>query len=272
MQFQLTASIVTYNNEIEVLSKTIFSFLNSNLSIKLYLIDNSPCDTLRCLARDERIEYIFNPSNPGFGAAHNIAIKKAIFEAPYHLILNPDIYFDRGVNESIISYLDNNINVGVLMPLILNTDTTIQYLAKLLPTPIDFFIRRILPFKFIKEKIDYQFELRKFGYNKIIDSPFLSGCYLVVRTKMLANVGLFDENIFMYCEDIDFCRRFIRAGYRAIFYPKVFVFHDHERKSFKSFNNLKVYLKSTIYYFNKWGWFFDKERSAINKNTLGQIL
>jgi hypothetical protein len=49
------------------------------------------------------------------------------------------------------------------------------------------------------------------------------------------------------------------------------VYHDHQRKSFADFATFKRYLKSAIYYFNKWGWFFDKERSHINRKTLAQI-
>lgn len=80
----VTASIVLYNNDVKVLSDAIKSFLNSNFPYKkhLYLIDNSPNETLKQLVSisPENITYIFNPTNPGFGAAHNIAIKKLLKE------------------------------------------------------------------------------------------------------------------------------------------------------------------------------------------------
>jgi hypothetical protein len=157
------------------------------------------------------------------------------------------------------------------MPKIIYPNNSIQYVAKLLPTPIDFFVRRLLPIKSLKNKINKRFELRDSNYNKIIEAPFLSGCYLFIKTEALKKAGFFDENYFMYCEDIDLCRNIINVGYKSVFYPKVNVTHAHEIKSFKSKTNLKIYTKSMLYYFNKWGWLFDGQRSEINKKTLNQF-
>lgn len=273
MNYNLTSSLVTYNNDIVMLKKAIHSFFNTKMHVKLYIIDNSPKDNLKVLKDlyPDKTVYIFNPSNPGFGAAHNLALKQVVNESPYHLLLNPDIYFNKGVNENILEYLENNKDVGVLMPKIVYPDNSTQYVAKLLPTPLDFFVRRMIPIQFLKTKINDRFELRKSGYNKIMEVPFLSGCYLVVKTEALKQAGLFDEKYFMFCEDIDFCRNIINAGYKSIFYPDQNVVHAHEVKSFKNKKMLKTYVQSMIYYFNKWGWFFDKQRRKINSSTLKQI-
>lgn len=267
----VTCSLVIYKNPKKLLLNAINSFLNINLKVKLFLIDNSPTDILKDIVTDSRVEYIHNPSNPGFGAAHNLAIKKVLADSKYHLILNPDIYFDEGVIENIVDYMNKNSDIGVIMPQILYPDGKIQYLAKLLPTPIDFIVRRLLPIKSIKKRFDDRFELRNSGYKKIIDAPFLSGCFLVFRTDVLYKIDGFDEKIFMYTEDIDICRRIIKSGYRSVFFPEVFVYHDHEHKSFTTRKNFKTYLSSAIYYFNKWGWFFDKDRREINTKTLSQF-
>ena len=96
----VSGSIVLYKNEESVLIESIKSFLNSKSDVILYLIDNSPTDNLKDIYQDDRIIYIHNPDNPGFGAAHNIAIKKAIIEeSKYHIVLNPDVYFN------VMSYL-----------------------------------------------------------------------------------------------------------------------------------------------------------------------
>jgi GT2 family glycosyltransferase len=72
----ISASIVLYKNEKALLKKAISSFLNTNLEVRLYLLDNSPNDSLRSLEKlDSRITYIFNKGNLGYGSAHNIAIK-----------------------------------------------------------------------------------------------------------------------------------------------------------------------------------------------------
>jgi GT2 family glycosyltransferase len=75
---------------------------------------------------------------------------------------------------------------------------------------------------------------------------------------------VFDEGIFMYGEDTDLNRRIFK-NYRTVYFPIVTVIHDFEKGSHKSFRLLWIHIKAAIYYMNKWGWFFDKERTKINK-------
>lgn len=272
MTFDLTGTIVLYKNDEKILLNAINSFLNTSLDVRLYLVDNSPTDVLKKIVGDNsRIEYSHHPNNPGFGSSHNYAIRKAIPLSKYHLVLNPDIYFSEGVLESLLDQLEKNNKIGVIMPKVLYPDGTIQYLAKLLPTPLDFFIRRFLPFKKWKEKMAYRFELRASNYTETMDVPFLSGCFLIFRTNVLNDINGFDEGIFMYTEDIDICRRIINRNYRSVFYPEVHIYHDHEIKSFLNGRTFIIYLKSAVYYFNKWGWIFDGERKRINRETLLQM-
>lgn len=268
----LYGSIVLYRNKKEQVLKAINSFLNTELKVKLFLVDNSPDDSLRELEKiDPRIEYIFNNANLGYGKAHNIAIRRSIEDnVPYHLVLNPDVYFERGVLEKLYEYMENHPDVGNVMPKVVCPDGSIQYLCKLLPTPIDLFVRRFIPFKSIKEKLNYNYELRWTGYNIEMNVPFLSGCFMFLRVSVLKEVGLFDERFFMYGEDTDLNRR-IHRKYKTMFYPYCTVVHEHGRESYKSFKMLKIHVINMAKYFNKWGWFFDKERDRINKKAIEEI-
>ena len=116
----MTGCIVLYNNNKNILQQAINSFLNCEIVNKLYLIDNSPTDNLKDICVDERVEYIHNPSNPGFGAAHNIAIKKAIEGgSKYHLVLNPDVYFENTTIDLLLKLMNDHPNVGNVMPKVL---------------------------------------------------------------------------------------------------------------------------------------------------------
>ena len=265
---QINASIVLYHNNRVQLQKVIDSFLSTSLDVELYLIDNSATNVLKDMADiDSRIFYIFNNANVGYGAGHNVAIKKSIKEdISYHLILNPDLYFENDVVEKIYDYMQSHNEVGNLMPKILYPDGENQYLAKLLPTPLDWILRRFLPSKFTKGMTN-KFELRYTGYDEIMNVPFLSGCFMFLRTQALKEVGLFDESIFMYMEDIDINRR-IHSKYKTLYYPYVSVYHEYERGSHKNFKLLLISIKSSIKYFNKWGWIFDKERKIMNDKLL----
>ncbi len=269
--YDIVCSLVIYKNNKNQLLDAINSFLNTDLNVKLVLVDNSPTTVLKDIISDARIEYIHNPANPGYGTSHNIAIRKYSNNSMFHLILNPDIYYSKGVVEELTSFMIGDEKIGLVMPKILYPNGEIQYLAKLIPNPFIFLARRFLPIISLKKRISDKFELRAYGYETIIQAPYLSGCFMLFRTKYLMNIGGFDENIFMHMEDLDISRRCYEAGYKTIFYPNQIVYHDHSYKSFSTISNLKMYLSSAIYYFNKWGWFFDKKRKQINNETLAQF-
>jgi GT2 family glycosyltransferase len=269
--YDLVCSLVIYKNERKQLLHAIESFLNTELNVKLILIDNSPTDNLRGIKNDSRIEYLFNPSNPGYGSSHNIGIKKYCKKSKYYLVLNPDIYYAKGVVEDIIKFMDSDNRIGLVMPKVLYPNGSVQYLAKLIPSPFVLFVRRFLPFSILKKKISYKFELRFSGYDTIMEVPYLSGCFMFFRSDALININGFDENIFMHFEDLDITRRCNQAGFKTIYYPHQLVYHDHLYKTFLSFANIKMYFISSFYYFDKWGWFFDKTRRMINKKTIDKI-
>jgi GT2 family glycosyltransferase len=269
---KINASIVLYHNKKEHLIKAVNSFLNTSMNVRLYLVDNSSNNDLKVLSEiDSRIEYVFNNANLGYGSSHNIAIRKGIADSvPYHLVLNPDVYFEKGTLENIYEYMEQNKDVGNIMPKVLYPDGEIQYLCKLLPTPFDLIFRRFVPFKKWKEKRNKIYELKFTDYNKIINVPYLSGCFMFLRVDVLKKVGLFDERFFMYMEDVDISRRINRVA-KTVYYPEAQIYHKFEKGSYKSIKLLKYHIVSAIKYFNKWGCFFDKDRKNVNNETLNRL-
>lgn len=265
----LTGSIVTYNNKIEILNKAILSFFNTELVVKLYIVDNSNSDIIRsyCSKSEFDIEYIPMSANIGFGAGHNVVMKDTSNLGKYHLVLNPDIWFEKGVLEELINYMELNSQVGNIMPKVLYPDGSIQHLCKLLPRPLDWIVRIVVPLKSIKDKIAYRFEMRFTDYNTVLNVPYLSGCFMFLRTNVIKKIGLFDEGIFMYGEDTDLNRR-IGREFLTLYYPKVVIIHEFAKASHKEVKLLIIHIKAAIYYFNKWGWFVDKERDVINNKIL----
>ncbi len=258
----VNASIVLFKSNFEEIEKLVQSLRKVELIDKIYLIDNSPTQS----ANFNHLPaiYIYNNKNMGYGAAHNIAIRKSIEQnAEYHLVINPDIIIEPEVISKIAAFMNNNTNIGHLMPKIFYPDGQIQYLCKLIPTPFDLIFRRFLPAKWT-EKRKHSFEMRASGYNKIMNVPYLSGCFMFLRVNALKEVGLFDERFFMYPEDIDLTRR-IHRKYQTVFYPEVSVIHNHAQDSYKNYRMLWIHISNMVKYFNKWGWIFDSERKKINK-------
>ena len=269
MQTNISASIVIYKNDPALLTRAVESVLSSTTDSILYLIDNSPVDTFRDKFCHPRIHYIFNNKNLGFGAGHNIALRKALqLKTQYHIILNPDVYFEEEVVEKLFHYMEANARVGLLMPKVLYPDGRLQPLCKLLPSPVTLFSRRFLKFNsYLLKKMNHWYEMHFTGYNTVMDVPFLSGCFMFLRMETLEKVGLFDESIFLYTEDTDLTRR-IHKHYRTVFYPEVTIYHHNQRASYKNFMIMIHHAFSAIRYFNKWGWFNDIERDALNQRIL----
>ena len=271
MLIDLTCSIVLYKTDASDLERAIGSLLDTSLAVKLYLVDNSPDNRLSTIVQDNRVEYIFNNENKGFGAAHNIAIKKGQQLAKYHLILNPDIEFERGVLEKIFHFMENNPQIGQLLPKVLYKDGNIQKLCKLLPTPYDLIGRRF--FKDSKWALERnrRYELDMFKYDKLINIPNLSGCFMFIRSSVLEATGGFDDRYFMYMEDLDLTRR-IHALAETVFFPDVHIYHGYTKGSYANPQLLKYHIISAIKYFNKWGWLFDKQRTRLNKEVLDMLM
>lgn len=268
----ITASIVIYHPHKEMLKTLLDCIKQANSIDKLWIIDNAPMaengwvkQYLSC------VEYI-ESENVGYGHAHNIAMRKAVeVGSTYHIILNPDIEFEPHVLTQLAAYMDACPDAGWVMPKVLYPNGEIQYLCKMLPSPFQLFLRRFLPpWKWVK-KLDETFELRSTQYNKELNVPFLSGCFMFLRVATMAQYNLyFDERFFMYCEDLDLSRRFHRVS-KTMFNPTICIVHNHERASYKSKKLMWCHIKSTCKYFTKYGWLIDGERTRVNKELMAKI-
>lgn len=270
----ISASIVIYKNsesQIEKLLSCLNNILKPDSDFILIIIDNSPKNTIKRLVTNKDITYIHNPSNPGFGAAHNIAIKEAInVGSKYHFIVNPDVFFESDVIHKMVDAMENDSTIGMMMPQILNLDGSIQNLPKLLPSPFSILIRKLkIPINYYTKFIN-QYELREVPKDTIYNAPLLSGCFTLLNLKAIKEVGMFDDCFFMYFEDWDLSRR-IHEKYKTIYYPSVSVYHGYESGANKSAKLFIVFIQSAVAYFNKWGWYFDRERKKVNNNTMAQF-
>lgn len=269
--YDVTASVVVYRTDETQLQKCFDSVFASKLRVRFIVVDNSPTDRLRSEATAAGAEYRWTGENLGFGAAHNRAIRECRGVSRYHLILNPDVYFGPDVLESLALYMEASPQIGLAMPRILYPDGSPQNLCKLLPTPADLLLRRLLvgPLAKLLHRRTQKYEFRNVDPMRTMGVPALSGCFMFLRTEVFDKVGLFDERYFMYLEDVDFCRRIHRA-FDVVYYPQVSIFHEYAKGSYTNWKLLQYHVTSACAYFSKWGWFVDKERDSINARALRQ--
>ena len=266
----ITASVVLYNNPVEEIRHILGSLEDSSVD-KVFVIDHSSTDDARKVVEQYGKSFYERHPNGGYGTGHNHGIRKALEAgARYHAVINPDVYFSDDAIGKLGKFMDNHPDCGLVMPRILFPNGDIQYLCKLLPTPMDLIGRRFLPLKnYTKRHNDY-YEMRWSGYNEVMEIPCLSGCFMFMRCDVLRVTGGFDERFFLYAEDMDLCRR-IGERSKTLFTPDVSVFHAYKRESYKSLKYLKVHIHSVIKYFNKWGWFVDNERRKMNERCIRLI-
>jgi GT2 family glycosyltransferase len=254
--FSVSGSLVVYKNDPAMLEQLLDSFHHIPLKTNLVVIDNSPTPDLKAIFNKDSSVHYYHMSgiNHGFSKAHNIAFSKTR-SSRYHLVLNPDIYFDGQIVLDLVKFMEENLSVGLVQPKILFPDGRLQYLCKRNPTILALFLRRFAPKSLdllVKNYNDW-YEMRESGYNKIMDVPYLSGCFMLFRKAYLDEIGYFDENIFMYLEDADITIR-MAQNYRSVFYPYVSIYHHWARGSHHSLRLTLITIQSAIYFFNKYGW------------------
>ena len=256
-EYDCVASMVVYNSLPEMVRHSAESFLNTDLKVKLYVVDNSPSPVLQESIQDLPSFYHHTGQNLGYGRANNWGINQSD-SSKYYLILNPDVFIPKGTLELLHKYMDDNPDIGLCCPRVLNEDGTTQYLNKRFPTVLDFLLRRFLPNKFqsiFKKRMD-RFEMRDIGYDNICNVPIISGAFMFCRTRVLKDIGGFDPRYFMYFEDFDLSRKFHLSGFKTVYYPYANIIHKWERASHKSLKMAFTFVVSGFKYFNKWGWKF----------------
>ena len=263
----LNISIVLYhpNWEQEVLPLVEELLRVQNLR-KIYLLDNSEDREIhpKSEIKHPKLRYMHMPENLGYGKAHNIALREsAYYKTELHLVMNSDIVVKAEDIDAMHDWMLANPEVGQLMPKVVHPDGKQQFLAKRLPTPLDVFGRRFLP-QWMTRKRNLRYELRDKNLERPVNAPYLSGCFMLLRTEAVVNAGLFDERFFMYPEDIDLTRR-IHRNFLTLYYPQWTIVHAHRKASYKNRHMLWIHIQNMCRYFNKWGWLFDKERKLFNR-------
>ncbi len=263
----LNISIVLYhpNWEQEVLPLVEELLRVQNLR-KIYLLDNSEDREIhpKSEIKHTKLRYMHMPENLGYGKAHNIALREsAYYKTELHLVMNSDIVVKAEDIDAMHNWMLANPEVGQLMPKVVHPDGKQQFLAKRLPTPLDVFGRRFLP-QWMTRKRNLRYELRDKNLERPVNAPYLSGCFMLLRTEAAVNAGLFDERFFMYPEDIDLTRR-IHRNFLTLYYPQWTIVHAHRKASYKNRHMLWIHIQNMCRYFNKWGWLFDKERKLFNR-------
>ena len=201
------------------------------------------------------LKFIGSPFNLGYGRAANLLANSIGSLPAYIAVLNTDLTWSPKTFPDIIRWLANNKDVCLAVPQIINQNGEVQKLCKRNPTLLGLFSRRFFPEsikpKWLK-KYDSWYCMNDHNYTSIFDSPYLSGCCMIIDSSIFINSGGFDERYFLYLEDADLTRKLSSFG-RCVHYPYASVIHKWGRGNHKDLRLSIVNIISACKYFLKWG-------------------
>lgn len=267
---KIIASLVLYRHSLSDIQNTLNSLLEEESIDKICIVDNgSYCQWLNDFDH-VKIDVIKLEKNIGFGGGHNIAFERCshLYEYDFMLVCNPDIYFDFGEVDKLYSFSVQN-KTGLSIPKIIYPDGRLQYSCKLLPRPMQLLLRRFFPSA--SNGINFKYELRDADYGRAFFAPSLSGCFMLLSKEAIERTSGFDQRYFMYLEDVDLSRRVCIESFNVSYCPSSTVVHESQRGSYRDVKFLYYHICSAIRYFNKWGWFKDKEANALNDRCLSNL-
>lgn len=217
---KLSIVIVNYNA-----GDFLLACLNSvqtageEIDLSVWVVDNDSLDSSleEAKKRFPEFNYIKNTENIGYGAANNIALKKVNTEDI--LLLNPDTTVKASTLQYMLDYMKDNPDVGAASCKVEKSDGSIDWAShRGFPTPWASFLYFVF-------KNDSLYHLRKADMTRSHEVDSISGAFFLTRKSVLEKVGLFDEDYFLYAEDIDLCYRIKQAGFKVMYVPVVQVFH-----------------------------------------------
>jgi GT2 family glycosyltransferase len=195
----------------------------------VYVVDNDSGDrSVDMLEREfPYVKLIKNQENVGFSKACNQVIPEATGD--YILLLNPDTVVEEDAISKLSLFMDQNRDAGAVGPKVLNQDGTLQLACRRsFPSPSAAFFRlTYLSRLFPKSQFLSKYNMTYADPDSQTEVDALSGSCMMVRRSVIEKIGLLDEDIFMFGEDIDWCWRIKEANWKIFYLPQAVIFHIH---------------------------------------------
>jgi GT2 family glycosyltransferase len=272
----LTVSVVTYRPDQPLLDRCLATLARAIAearadgtidNVMVALIDNSEDREIaqaviklgQAYFQDPgvRVSYLHGHANVGYGAAHNLVLHGT--GADYQLVQNPDVELDSDALTNAVRWLERHPNVGAVVPAVVNSDGTHEFLCKRYPAVFDLVLRGFAP-EFLRALFRNRlarYELRDRIYPAsvapILGIPLLSGSCMLVRRSAIDATGGFDPLFFLYFEDYDWSVRLNKVTQTA-YLPSMRVMHHGGGAARKGLRHIGWFAKSAVRFYNKNGW------------------
>ncbi|OGH92881.1 MAG: hypothetical protein A2563_04420 [Candidatus Magasanikbacteria bacterium RIFOXYD1_FULL_40_23] len=231
----------------------------AGFDFEVIVVDNNSGDGSVEMIKKEfpQVTLIANNDNRGFGKANNQGLK--IAKGDYLMFLNTDVIVLDGALNKLVSYLDQRQDVMMVGPRLLNKDLTFQHSCRrVLPNPINSFFHLFGLTKIFKNNKHVN-EYKQYASDPEITGPTqaLSGAAMMFRKQVYTEIGGFDEEFFMYGEDLDFSKRVFDKGWKTVYVSGAKIIH------FGGQSSGKRRIKSLINFYDAM-WIYYKKHFKYN--------
>lgn len=241
--------VVNYNRSketIECLHSIADLKVKNNWQLRTIVVDNSPEKTLKEKIKEfSDVKLIETKQNTGFAAGNNIGIKHAFKnKADFIMLLNNDAEIDNQAMVHLIPVFHKRKDIGIVAPKIYFTPGFEYHQQKYHKKDLGKVIwyagghidwQNIMG---VNENID---KVDKGQFNKSKEVEFVSGCCMLIKKEVFNKTGFLDEYYFLYLEDMDFCVRTQKAGFKLFFEPKAIVWHKNLGTNKKTASDIQAY-------------------------------
>ena len=251
---KLTVVIVSYNVK-DYVCQCLLSLRRAlrDIDAEVCVVDNHSGDgTVDFLCEKfPEIKVIASPHNLGFARANNMAIRQT--ESEFVLLLNPDTFVGEQTIRQSLDFMDEHAEAGGLGVRMLKIDGSDALESRRgLPTPMVAFYKMVgLCARYPKHRRFGQYYMGYLSWDEAARIDVISGAYCLLRRKALDEIGLLDEDFFMYGEDIDLSYRLLKGGYENWYLPSKILHYKGESTEKSSFRYVHVFYKAMLIFFRK---------------------
>lgn len=248
--------IVSYNVS-QILSECLNSLESFKNKYSVWVVDNASVDFTAKNIKDKYpwVKLLENKKNLGFAKANNQALKQ--IKSKYVFLLNPDAEVVDDAIDKMIGFMERNNDVGILGPKLINEDGSLQKERSSFPGLFD---QILLLLKLHRTPKLNKFVYPDYDYEKNSEAEHLMGSALMVRKKVFDEIGYFDEDFFVWFEEVDLEKRAKEAGWKIVYYSEAQVKHLVGRST----RQLNPFIRQTIWNKSLWH-YFSKHRPFLER-------
>jgi GT2 family glycosyltransferase len=245
----LSVIIVNWNTR-DLLCQCIDSLIQTinKIDTEILVVDNGSSDGSGDMVRERfpGVKLIENRRNLGFARANNQAM--ALAKGRYFLLLNPDTQVKEGALEKILSFMDTHLETGIAGGQLLNSSGTKQNSVANFPS----LATELLNKRFLRWLFPEKFPGKERTYHDPIDVDSVIGACMMVRRTAIEQVGLLDEDYFLFLEETDWCYRMKKAGWKVYHMPTAEILHFQGKSAETEKGKARIeYYRSRYHYFKK---------------------